>query len=158
LDLQALLKEEMFWKKTDMIKNLIKLTGDTTNIANITLTCLINLSSDTFFLDQLLDTNFMVTLIESLEDKENILTELNAILMCNLTRIERGVKKLLNLGNERNSPEGFFFYKLIDLFVFRERNKKDPFSWLGQVFMNTTQLPLGRELLLNPEKGILPLL
>ena len=35
---------------------------------------------------------------------------------------------------------GYKLFKLLDMFIFKERTAKDPYSWIGPILQNVTQV------------------
>jgi hypothetical protein len=96
--------------------------------------------------------------VDGIKDKDSLpeVIELNAMLLNNLTSSEKGCARLLGVGTPL---VGLHVNKLIETFVFKERTEgKDPYSWIALALMNITQLREGRELVLNKDRAIFPLL
>jgi hypothetical protein len=141
-------------RKTPALTNLTRLLGDITAVATHAYTCLINLSEEQDFALQLVQKpRFCTMLARNIVDPENKLAALEAMLLCNLTRLEEGCQQVLQVGEEM---EGFYFCKMVEVFCRRrEEGKKDNFGWIGTVLMNVTQLPQARKIMLDPEQRIL---
>jgi len=90
--------------------------------------------------------------------KTKPLLELQALLLSNLTLKELGCHQLLRTDN--SALLGFHACKLIDLFLQLPQQQQqqgspeiDRYGWVANILQNITQIPEGRELLLNKERG-----
>jgi len=147
-----------FLKKEDVTRPLCRLIGDSKKIAKSALSCLINLCADEEFINAIVERNIFPALVDGVKDKDSLpeIVELNAMLINNLTSTEKGSAKLLGIGEPL---AGLHASKLIDTLVFKERKDgKDPYSWIALALMNITQLKDGRDLVLNPDRAVFPLL
>eukprot|EP01118_Nematostelium_gracile_P006362 TRINITY_DN204_c0_g1_i3.p1 TRINITY_DN204_c0_g1~~TRINITY_DN204_c0_g1_i3.p1 ORF type:complete len:234 (+),score=62.99 TRINITY_DN204_c0_g1_i3:73-774(+) len=153
-------KEMLF--KADAVKFLSRpklLREYSQGVAKNAMSTLINLCDHEPSLLAMIDQNLVSTLVDSMkteEDDMNPVVELRAMLLCNLSHVQKGSQKILGLG----SPlAGLTLSKLIDLFVFREKkSEQDPYSWVALILLNLSQIPEGRKIIMNPKKGIVPLL
>jgi len=129
------------------------LYNDQTTTKNC-LNTLINMSDDSELLILMIDSGLISKLMENLFNFRDQM-ELNTMLLCNLTTLEKGCVNLLQIGT---SLAGLNFYKLIDLFIFSESNNQDSLSWIALILMNVVQIFEARSFIMNEERNILPLL
>jgi len=150
-------------KTTDIVKHLCKLIHDKDKeISQNTLKCLVNLSSETEILDDLVERNIFPKLVDNVKNGGDAkFMQLNAMLLCNLTHHQKGSAKLMHIGDHLR--QGLQVSKLIDAFVFTEgrillEDGEDAYSWVAQILMNVTQIAPGRDLIMNKDRNIIPLL
>jgi len=109
------------------------------SILKTSLSCLINLSADTEFrmLNTIIDTEgFLPCLVSGVEHFPLSLVELNLMLLCNLTRNERGSIRLLE--TEQLHVKGILLHQLIEQFVFSNNRREHHFGKVPS--MNTDQI------------------
>jgi len=141
-------------KNTKLIRYLSKLIGETDlKLLQALLPILINLSEDPFFLKQMISQNVVSRVVDAILDSKNV-PKLYVVLLCNITREERGARKLLQIGD---TLMGYYVTKLVQIFCENDPNKdkNDEYQWIGSILINITQIKEGRELMLDKSRHLL---
>jgi hypothetical protein len=141
-------------KNTKIIRFLARLIGENDiKILQAVVPTLINLSEDPFFVKQMISLNIISRVVDSILDSKNV-PKLYIILLCNLTRDERGARKLLQIGDPLF---GYYVSKLITCFCERDPKvadqHKDEYQWISNVLINITQLNEGRDLIMDKSRN-----
>eukprot|EP01126_Amoeba_proteus_P048936 TRINITY_DN5684_c0_g2_i3.p1 TRINITY_DN5684_c0_g2~~TRINITY_DN5684_c0_g2_i3.p1 ORF type:complete len:341 (+),score=78.96 TRINITY_DN5684_c0_g2_i3:278-1300(+) len=123
-------------------------------VSRAVLSSLINFSIDPAFLQQMVVNNVVSRLIDGILDKENKIVELYTILLSNVSRDERGARKVVQVGD---ALQGYYVSKLLDLFLESQKvsgNQRDDYSWVASILENITQIQEARDLLMEKSRGM----
>eukprot|EP01113_Clastostelium_recurvatum_P044416 TRINITY_DN7499_c0_g1_i1.p1 TRINITY_DN7499_c0_g1~~TRINITY_DN7499_c0_g1_i1.p1 ORF type:complete len:405 (-),score=66.75 TRINITY_DN7499_c0_g1_i1:29-1243(-) len=153
-------------RRTDIVPLLVRLIGDVHSIARHSLSCLINLSEDKIMLQAMLAredlVDILVKCITELSVSNKGFALMYSMLLANLTRDERGARKLLQVGTP---IQGLNLLKLTRVFSKDARDQMEAgpgggsdqsLAWLATVLMNVAQLAEGRTIVMDRNRRMLP--
>ncbi|GAX76264.1 hypothetical protein CEUSTIGMA_g3708.t1 [Chlamydomonas eustigma] len=131
--------------------------SDKIKASESSLTCLVNLAQEPEVVIHMLEKRVIGRLMDYLRDGLCPHHRLMAMLISNLSMSDEGCKDLLQLGLEK--LEGLNMAVLLKRFVVSGvdfvEGRPDPFEHLAGVLVNVTRMPKGRQLLLQPGRGLL---
>jgi hypothetical protein len=159
--------------KTDVVRVLVRLIGDVNQTyVKDSMSALINLAEVSLFATQMVERNVVSRVLDLLLDaSDSKLMPLYIMLLSNVTRVEAGARKLLNLDDDV-SLKGYYVSKLLPLFLSEPTPSSktqlpmqselaaagtDRNAWLGGILVNATTLTEGREIFTDKENRFLKL-
>ena len=122
---------------------------------------LINFCDDAAALQQMLEVRLVESLMEGLRDKEFPFKRLAVMLLSNLAQTMEGCLQVLQRDAKGASRglTGLHFRRLLQWFLTPASSftdvSEDPFEFAGSIIHNCTQLVEARNIILEPERGIL---
>eukprot|EP01100_Stratorugosa_tubuloviscum_P013994 TRINITY_DN723_c2_g1_i1.p1 TRINITY_DN723_c2_g1~~TRINITY_DN723_c2_g1_i1.p1 ORF type:complete len:330 (-),score=133.79 TRINITY_DN723_c2_g1_i1:101-1090(-) len=128
---------------TDVVHRLLRLLGDSDNIAQDALTCLINLAEEAVLRKTMFERSAVLRAAENILDPDYKLQQLTTILLSNLTIDQEGAKKLVD------ARGGVILKQLFRRVLQGKSVTSDVDIWLANVMQNTTQLQEAQLILLE---------
>ncbi|CAN6484608.1 unnamed protein product [Victoria cruziana] len=115
---------------------------------------LVNMSQNSVLSEKMVVAGIVGKSMEMLSRKDPSLSRLSVMLLANLTQFDAGISSLLQVGDEKF--EGLNLLKLVRSFC-RSHNdtKDDPFEHVSSILVNVSRTEAGRNLLLDPKRGLL---
>uniref|UniRef100_A0A803P9S8 Protein HGH1 homolog n=1 Tax=Cannabis sativa TaxID=3483 RepID=A0A803P9S8_CANSA len=93
------------------------------------------------------------TSMDILYKPDSSIGHLMVMLLVNLTQHDAGITSLLQTGDEK--MQGLYVMKLVRSFCRSSSEAKDAFEHVGSIIVNISKNKAGRELLLDPKRGLL---
>eukprot|EP01122_Echinamoeba_exundans_P000316 TRINITY_DN10285_c0_g1_i1.p1 TRINITY_DN10285_c0_g1~~TRINITY_DN10285_c0_g1_i1.p1 ORF type:complete len:423 (+),score=100.99 TRINITY_DN10285_c0_g1_i1:64-1332(+) len=136
---------------------LCRMLGDSNEkIAQNAVQALINLSEDPHFVPKMLKGNVISRLLDMILENPNLSASTLQYciqLLSNVSIDPEGAKKVLNL--DEPTLKGYYLTKLVTLFLKQfEVTDSDKYGWVANILTNVTQLKEGRDMLMEPKRGI----
>lgn len=115
---------------------------------------LVNLSQNSDLAAEMVQLKLVETTMDVLYKPECCVTRLLVMLLVNLTQLDAGTDSLLQIADEK--VRGLYVMKLVRSFCRTTHEKDDDsFEHVGSILVNITKQRAGRELLLDPKRGLL---
>ncbi|WJX88064.1 hypothetical protein P8452_70186 [Trifolium repens] len=115
---------------------------------------LVNLSQNSNLAEEMVQLRLVETTMGVLYKPECCVTRLLVMLLVNLTQLDAGTVSLLQTDDEK--VRGLYVMKLVRSFCrTTHENDDDSFEHVGSILVNITKHRTGRELLLDPKRGLL---
>ncbi|OIV93394.1 hypothetical protein TanjilG_13846 [Lupinus angustifolius] len=115
---------------------------------------LVNLSQNSDLAEQMVQMGLVKSAMDVLYKPESGITRLLVMLLVNLTQLDAGTASLLQ--TEDDKVHGLFVMKLVRSFCRNSsESHDDPFDHVGSILVNISQQQAGRQLLLDPKRGLL---
>ncbi|XP_057748783.1 uncharacterized protein LOC130967788 [Arachis stenosperma] len=115
---------------------------------------LVNLSQDSNLAADMVRSGMVKTAMEVLYKPESSITRLLVMLLVNLTQLDAGSASLLQIEDDR--VHGLYVMKLVRSFCrSTHENHDDPFEHVASILVNISKQQAGRQLLLDPKRGLL---
>ncbi|KAL6780249.1 FAM203 family protein [Auxenochlorella protothecoides] len=136
-----------------LLPPLLRLIADTTEASRPALTALVNLAQEPGVQSALLALHAPARAMDYLRENACAHPGLLISLLANLTASEDGSEALLQLG--QSSVEGLHTATLLKLFLQPVVGSEDTYEHVATILPNVTRLAAGRQLLLQPGRGLL---
>ncbi|CAJ2645305.1 protein HGH1 homolog isoform X2 [Trifolium pratense] len=115
---------------------------------------LVNLSQNSNLAEEMVQLRLVETTMDVLYKPGCCVTRLLVMLLVNLTQLDAGTVSLLQTDDEK--VRGLYVMKLVRSFCrTTHENDDDSFEHVGSILVNITKHQTGRELLLDPKRGLL---
>ncbi|XP_004511210.1 uncharacterized protein [Cicer arietinum] len=115
---------------------------------------LVNLSQNSNLAGEMVQMRLVETTMDVLYKPECCVTRLLVMLLVNVTQLDAGIASLLQTEDEK--VRGLYVMKLVRSFCRTTyENDDDSFEHVGSILVNITKQREGRELLLDPKRGLL---
>ncbi|MED6180255.1 hypothetical protein PIB30_008755 [Stylosanthes scabra] len=115
---------------------------------------LVNLSQYSNLAAEMVRNGMVKTAMEVLYKPESSITRLLVMLLVNLTQLDAGSASLLQ--TEDDKVHGLYVMKLVRSFCrTTHEDHDDPFEHVGSILVNISKQQAGRQLLLDPKRGLL---
>ncbi|XP_061358594.1 uncharacterized protein LOC133302789 [Gastrolobium bilobum] len=115
---------------------------------------LVNLSQDSNLAAEMVRMGMVKTAMDVLYKQDCSITRLLVMLLVNLTQLDAGTASLLQ--TEEDKVHGLYVMKLVRSFCrTTHETNDDPFEHVGSILVNISKQRAGRELLLDPKRGLL---
>lgn len=138
-----------------LLPSLLHLVGDKKEFEQPALEALVNLSQETALSGELVEVGMIERAMEILGRADICISQLLSMLLVNLTQLDSGVERLLQVGDEK--LQGLYLAKLVRLFNIsstENEGKEDPYGHIGSVLVNISRMEVGRKLLLDPKRSL----
>lgn len=142
-----------------LLPSLLHLVGDKKEFEQPALEALVNLSQETVLSEKLVEIGMIERAMEIFGKAELCISHLLSMLLVNLTQLDSGVERLLQVGDEK--LQGLYLAKLVRLFStssMENEGKEDAYGHIGSVLVNVSRMEIGRKLLLDPKRSLLKII
>ncbi|XP_074274575.1 uncharacterized protein LOC141598729 isoform X2 [Silene latifolia] len=137
-----------------LLTKLSHLLGDPKEVSEPAAESLINLSQNSDLAGEMISLGLVNTAMEILYKPECPIKRLLVMLLVNLTQLDAGISSLLQIENEK--VHGLYVMKLVRSFCRTpDERQGDPFEHVGSILINLSKKEAGREVLLDPKRGLL---
>lgn len=149
---------KLITSKQIYVDRLIELACDNvTNVVKEAVACLINVAGTNDGAKIIINspnfTGFLDAVLNSLVDKGCLLADPLAMLLSNVTRVEKGAEKVVEMLSKPDPPTTFD--KLIQVMCLVGYNQHAELHFLAPFLANLSQILTARQYLLNKEKCII---
>ncbi|KAH9606827.1 hypothetical protein KSS87_001137 [Heliosperma pusillum] len=137
-----------------LLTKLSHLLGDPKEVSEPAAESLINLSQNSDLAGEMISLRLFNTAMEILYKPESPIKRLLVMLLVNLTQLDAGISSLLQIEDEK--MHGLYVMKLVRSFCRTpDERQGDPFEHVGSILINISKKEAGREVLLDPKRGLL---
>ncbi|XP_021746527.1 protein HGH1 homolog isoform X1 [Chenopodium quinoa] len=137
-----------------VLQKLSDLLGDPKEVSEPAAESLVNLSQNLDLAGQMVSIGMVKKAMDLLYKPESAIRRLLVMLLVNLTQLDAGIAFLLQVEDEK--VQGLNVMKLVRSFCRSpDGSKDDPFEHVGSILVNISKKEAGREILLDPKRGLL---
>lgn len=137
-----------------VIHSLSRLLTAPKEVSEAAAEALVNLSQDSNLTDEMVRMKLVETAMDVLYKPDCCIIRLIVMLLVNLTQLDSGTASLLQ--SEDDKVRGLYVMKLVRSFCrATHESNDDAFEHVGSILVNITKQRAGRELLLDPKRGLL---
>lgn len=138
----------------NLISALSRLLTAPKEVSEAAAEALVNLSQNSNLAEEMVKLKLVERTMDVLYKPECCVTRLLVMLLVNLTQLDAGTDSLLQIDDEK--VRGLYVMKLVRSFCRTTHEKDDDsFEHVGSILVNITKQRAGRELLLDPKRGLL---
>ncbi|XP_062111626.1 uncharacterized protein LOC133823063 [Humulus lupulus] len=137
-----------------LVPSLSRLLNAPKEISEPAAEALVNLSQNYDLAEKMVEIGIVKTAMDMLYKPESSIGHLLVMLLVNLTQFDAGITSLLQAGDEK--MQGLYVMKLVRSFCrSSSETREDAFEHVGSILVNISKNKAGRELLLDPKRGLL---
>ncbi|KAK7362282.1 hypothetical protein VNO77_04392 [Canavalia gladiata] len=137
-----------------LLPSLSRLLAAPKEVSEAVAEALVNLSQDSRLAEVMVRIGLVKTTMDVLYRPECSIARLLVMLLVNLTQLDAGAASLLQTEDEK--VRGLYVMKLVRSFCrTTHENNDDAFEHVGSILVNISKQREGRELLLDPKRGLL---
>lgn len=137
-----------------LLPSLSRLLNEKKEVSEPAGEALVNLSQNSELAGKMVAMGMIKTDMDILYKQESRLTQLLVMLLVNLTQLDAGIASLLQSGDDKMN--GLYVMKLVRSFcTSSEDSNDDTFEHVGSLLVNISKKEPGRNILLDPKRGLL---